>query len=133
MIFMANPHRYTNSTKFSATLVFVSGILLTYTKISKIFVLYGLILFTPNQIVSKARLQIALETYWAPSSSGLGHHPLKVAARVRIPLGLLIVCWVLTRSVHCPPPRWRGGLMFVTCCIHNHFYRQTSTTRFHVV
>ena len=25
----------------------------------------------------------------APSSSGLGHHPLKVAARVRIPLGLL--------------------------------------------
>src|SRR6185312_10457371 len=24
----------------------------------------------------------------APSSSGLGHHPLKVAARVRIPLGL---------------------------------------------
>ncbi len=28
--------------------------------------------------------------YSAPSSSGLGHHPLKVAARVRIPLGLLI-------------------------------------------
>src|SRR5438445_957534 len=28
----------------------------------------------------------------APSSSGLGHHPLKVAARVRIPLGLLS-CW----------------------------------------
>ena len=27
--------------------------------------------------------------YSAPSSSGLGHHPLKVAARVRIPLGLL--------------------------------------------
>jgi hypothetical protein len=27
----------------------------------------------------------------APSSSGLGHHPLKVAARVRIPLGLLRV------------------------------------------
>ena len=26
--------------------------------------------------------------YEAPSSSGLGHHPLKVAARVRIPLGL---------------------------------------------
>ena len=26
--------------------------------------------------------------YRAPSSSGLGHHPLKVAARVRIPLGL---------------------------------------------
>src|SRR5204863_1184777 len=26
----------------------------------------------------------------APSSSGLGHHPLKVAARVRIPLGLLM-------------------------------------------
>ena len=26
-----------------------------------------------------------------PSSSGLGHHPLKVAARVRIPLGLPIV------------------------------------------
>ncbi len=26
--------------------------------------------------------------YSAPSSSGLGHHPLKVAARVRIPLGL---------------------------------------------
>ena len=25
-----------------------------------------------------------------PSSSGLGHHPLKVEARVRIPLGLLI-------------------------------------------
>jgi hypothetical protein len=28
--------------------------------------------------------------YLAPSSSGLGHHPLKVAARVRIPLGLLL-------------------------------------------
>jgi hypothetical protein len=27
-------------------------------------------------------------SYLAPSSSGLGHHPLKVAARVRIPLGL---------------------------------------------
>src|ERR1041384_679166 len=26
---------------------------------------------------------------WPPSSSGLGHHPLKVAARVRIPLGVL--------------------------------------------
>ena len=25
----------------------------------------------------------------APSSSGLGHHPLKVETRVRIPLGLL--------------------------------------------
>ena len=25
----------------------------------------------------------------------IGHHPLKVAARVRIPLGLLIVCWGL--------------------------------------
>ena len=25
----------------------------------------------------------------APSSSGLGHHPLKVAARVQIPLGVL--------------------------------------------
>ena len=27
----------------------------------------------------------------APSSSGLGHHPLKVAARVRIPLGVRTV------------------------------------------
>jgi len=26
-----------------------------------------------------------------PSSSGLGHHPLKVAARVRIPLGVLLL------------------------------------------
>jgi hypothetical protein len=26
-----------------------------------------------------------------PSSSGLGHHPLKVEARVRIPLGLPVV------------------------------------------
>src|SRR5258706_4479107 len=32
----------------------------------------------------------------APSSSGLGHHPLKVAARVRIPLGLLV--YVLVRA-----------------------------------
>ena len=24
---------------------------------------------------------------WPPSTSGLGHHPFKVAARVRIPLG----------------------------------------------
>ena len=28
----------------------------------------------------------------APSSSGLGHYPLTVAARVRIPLGLLVRC-----------------------------------------
>ena len=34
-------------------------------------------------------IAIALHCYLAPSSSGLGHHPLKVAARVRIPLGLL--------------------------------------------
>jgi hypothetical protein len=32
---------------------------------------------------------VALKRYLAPSSSGLGHYPLKVAARVRIPLGLL--------------------------------------------
>ena len=33
---------------------------------------------------------VEFERYLAPSSSGLGHHPLKVAARVRIPLGLPI-------------------------------------------
>ena len=32
---------------------------------------------------------VSSDGYSAPSSSGLGHHPLKVAARVRIPLGLL--------------------------------------------
>ena len=32
---------------------------------------------------------VVCSSYLAPSSSGLGHHPLKVAARVRIPLGLL--------------------------------------------
>ena len=30
----------------------------------------------------------AMERRSAPSSRGLGHHPLKVATRVRIPLGL---------------------------------------------
>ena len=43
--------------------------------------------------------QIALETYWAPSSSGLGHHPLKVAARVRIPLGLQMKAVFLITSL----------------------------------
>ena len=33
--------------------------------------------------------KIASRRHLAPSSSGLGHHPLKVATRVRIPLGLL--------------------------------------------
>jgi hypothetical protein len=31
---------------------------------------------------------VEFERYRLPSSSGLGHHPLKVAARVRIPLGV---------------------------------------------
>ena len=31
-----------------------------------------------------------LAAHRPPSSSGLGHHPLKVAARVRIPLGVLV-------------------------------------------
>jgi hypothetical protein len=30
-----------------------------------------------------------VKKYRPPSSSGLGHHPFKVAARVRIPLGVL--------------------------------------------
>ena len=39
---------------------------------------------------------VEFERYLAPSSSGLGHHPLKVAARVRIPLGLPIAsCYAL--------------------------------------
>ena len=40
--------------------------------------------------------------YLAPSSSGLGHHPLKVAARVRIPLGVPEVSairWLSVRGV----------------------------------
>ena len=41
--------------------------------------------------------------YLAPSSSGLGHHPLKVAARVRIPLGL-------PKKPHKrPPPPWSSN------------------------
>ena len=32
-----------------------------------------------------------MEQYRPPSSSGLGHHPFKVAARVRIPLGVRLV------------------------------------------
>ena len=40
-----------------------------------------------------------METYWAPSSSGLGHHPLKVAARVRIPLGLQMKAVFLITSL----------------------------------
>ena len=32
---------------------------------------------------------VMLVSFMVPSSSGLGHHPLKVEARVRIPLGLL--------------------------------------------
>ena len=44
--------------------------------------------------------------YLAPSSSGLGHHPLKVAARVRIPLGLLgpTVGSLAPRPADRPPP-----------------------------
>jgi hypothetical protein len=40
----------------------------------------------------------------APSSSGLGHHPLKVAARVRIPLGLLAIVW--RGACREPPSLW---------------------------
>jgi hypothetical protein len=35
----------------------------------------------------------AVKKYRPPSSSGLGHHPFKVAARVRIPLGVLDISW----------------------------------------
>ena len=44
-----------------------------------------------------ARLSTALNVmrYLPPSSSGLGHHPFKVAARVRIPLGVPLKIEVL--------------------------------------
>ena len=45
----------------------------------------------------------------APSSSGLGHHPLKVAARVRIPLGLLTSLDSLARKLVNHPRNDLGG------------------------
>ena len=53
-------------------------------------VIQGSIPCSPTSCFAMLFVAIALHCYLAPSSSGLGHHPLKVAARVRIPLGLLI-------------------------------------------
>ena len=73
------------------------------------FVLYGYLSLLLDELVSalNARSRRSLEARWRrrgrlldsscpsasfvhepPSSSGLGHHPFKVAARVRIPLGV---------------------------------------------
>ena len=59
---------------------------------------------------------IALHCYLAPSSSGLGHHPLKVAARVRIPLGLLIA-WLLCAVLCRRSVRGYGSHRFFERCI----------------
>ena len=54
--------------------------------------------------------------YRPPSSSGLGHHPFKVAARVRIPLGVRHYSWWKTISggqellVHVPIRREKSAL-----------------------
>src|SRR5437899_12797511 len=49
---------------------------------------------------------------WVPSSSGLGHHPLKVETRVRTPLGLLGNGQVRARTV----PGQQSRLVLVPIC-----------------
>ena len=39
-----------------------------------------------------------VSSFMVPSSSGLGHHPLKVEARVRIPLGLPFDLYPIDRA-----------------------------------
>ena len=51
-------------------------------------VIQGSIPCTPTPSLSGRKHSSSTSSSLAPSSSGLGHHPLKVAARVRIPLGL---------------------------------------------
>ena len=54
----------------------------------------------------------------APSSSGLGHHPLKVEARVRIPLGLQ-ECFNRSGPVSAGPELLHGGSPNgPTACLH---------------
>ncbi len=47
-------------------------------------------LVEPNGVGGKVLSALNATRLLPPSSSGLGHHPFKVAARVRIPLGVLI-------------------------------------------
>ena len=63
-------------------------------------VIQGSIPCSPTSCFAMLFVAIALCCYLAPSSSGLGHHPLKVAARVRIPLGLPIAsCFISHNSL----------------------------------
>ncbi len=50
---------------------------------------------------------------WPPSTSGLGHHPFKVAARVRIPLG----AWAVSSAGRAPALH-AGGRRFESCTAH---------------
>ncbi len=55
-----------------------------------------------NQVAGRVAAPLALRPRsTAPSSRGLGHHPLKVEARVRIPLGL--PAKVQVRALHGVP------------------------------